>query len=68
MNCPQCGKPMQSGYLSAGGYRVIWTTKERKLTNLLGDNDVTLTRMSLTGKSTPADHCPGCQLVIVKYE
>lgn len=67
MNCPQCGREMQSGYVSAAGYRVIWTPKEHKLTSLPGQDGVALTKFSLAGKGTPAYLCRVCQTVVIKY-
>ena len=33
MNCPKCNKEMESGVIQGGG-RLIWTTKDRRLSSL----------------------------------
>lgn len=68
MNCPQCGCEMQFGYVSAGGYRVVWSPKEHKLINSPGKDGVLLTKSSLSGRGAPAYLCRRCRTVLVQYE
>lgn len=67
MNCPQCGKPMREGYVSAGGYRILWTPKERRFSACPQAEDVVLQKMSFTGKTIPACLCETCRKVILSY-
>lgn len=67
MNCPCCGREMQYGYISAGGFRVIWTPKEHKMSSLPGKDGVRLTAWTLSGKGTRAHICKACRKVIVDY-
>lgn len=68
MNCPQCGKSMQRGYLSAGGARLLWTPSPRKFSTLPGENDVLLQGISFTGKNkVEAYLCTECRTVVAQY-
>ena len=67
MNCPQCGKPMREGYVSAGGYRILWTPKECRFNAWPRKGDVVLQTLSFTGKTTPACLCETCRKVILSY-
>jgi len=68
MNCPNCGKEMSFGYLSAGGNRILWTPRERKLSGLPSDQDVLIQPLPLSGKnSVRAYHCPRCCKIVADY-
>lgn len=67
MNCPQCGKPMREGFVSAGGYRILWTPKDRRFSAWSGEGDVVLQKLSLAGKTIPAHLCETCRKVILSY-
>lgn len=68
MNCPKCGKQMEYGHLGAGGYRIIWTPKDRKMSNLPGLDDVLLQKMQFFGKNqTHAWNCRTCRKIVVDY-
>lgn len=63
MNCPQCGKELEKGRLTAGGYWIRWIPE--------GGIDlvdaVTVSRQSLRAKGTPAWICRTCRKVIADY-
>ena len=44
LKCPCCGSFMDRGHLSAGGYRIIWTPKDRRHSNILGPGDAVVQR------------------------
>ncbi|EDN00569.1 hypothetical protein BACCAP_01335 [Pseudoflavonifractor capillosus ATCC 29799] len=58
---------MREGYVSAGGYRILWTPKERRFSLWPQAEDVVLKRMSFTGEGTPACLCETCRKVILSY-
>lgn len=69
MKCPKCGREMEPGYLTAGGYRILWTDRERRWSNLRGARDVLLQGMTLTGKNrVSAWICRDCRRVVAEYE
>lgn len=62
MNCPNCGKAMEPGWL-CGKYPLLWTPKEDKRTLFKGREDV-----SLIDGSFPAAHiCKDCRRVVLEY-
>ena len=64
MNCPECGKEMESGWLHADRF-ALWSPKAVKLTVLMGRRDVDLQQ----GGTNPEAHiCRECQTVLVKYK
>lgn len=60
MTCPFCGREMESGRLTAGGYWVRWIPA--------GGIDlvdaVTVSRFSLRNKGVPAHFCQTCRKLI----
>lgn len=67
MNCPQCGRELEAGWLTAGGGPIKWTTKRRSLTGAaLGPGEVGLQEgiEPLSRNTVPALLCRGCHLVI----
>ena len=68
MKCPFCQQEMELGYLSAAGYRVLWTNQSRRFTNWRHKGDVVLpTTGQLSAPRPSAWHCSRCQRVIVEY-
>ena len=58
---------MREGYVSAGGYRILWTPKDRRFSAWPQEGDVVLQKTSFTGKSIPACLCETCRKVILSY-
>jgi len=68
MECPKCGCKLQLGHLNAGGYRILWTEKDRRFTSWANDGDLVIEKPSLTGKlNNMAWRCPRCRSVTVYY-
>ena len=63
MTCPQCGKEMQKGRLTAGGYWIRWVPDS----GVDIFNAVTISRLSLSGKGVSAYNCQTCRKVIADY-
>ena len=63
MNCPICGKEMEKGRMTAGGYWILWIPE--------GGIDmidaVTISRLSLLSKGKPAYNCQACRKIIADY-
>ena len=60
MTCPFCGKEMEPGRLTAGGYWIRWIPEGG--IDLM--DPVTVSPMSLRNKGTPAQLCQTCRKVI----
>lgn len=61
MTCPFCGKEMELGRLTAGGYWIRWVPEDGM--DLV--DAVTVARMTLLGRSgVPAYFCQTCRKVI----
>ena len=60
MKCPNCGKEMEKGRLTAGGYWIRWVPEEG--VDLF--NAVTVSRMSLSAKGVSAWICRECRGVL----
>lgn len=68
MNCPYCGKEMESGHITAGGYRIVWTPKSRRLSAIPGTDDEIIQSFSLLGEMDNDAHlCRACRKVVVDY-
>ena len=69
MNCPYCGKEMESGWLTSGGRPILWTTEQRSFTAVPANRDVLLQPAALvTRKNQVEAHlCRTCQTVVAKY-
>lgn len=65
MNCPNCGKEMQSGWLY-GKAPMIWSRKKNKLSIFCGKQDVLL-RGKMLDDSLAAKICPECRKIVVDY-
>ena len=63
MNCPECGKEMEAGWL-CGDWPLLWTPNEKKITKIRMKNEVELFR----DIRPQAYLCRECQSVIVKYK
>ena len=64
MNCPDCGKEMEIGWMHSSR-EIVWSPKEVKWTVLMGKQDIDMQR---GGKDPRAYLCRACQTVIVKYK
>ena len=69
MNCPQCGKEMEPGWVYSRG-RLLWSPKQGKASLLLGREDVSL--MQETPEGFSPDHpvgfiCKDCRKVMIDY-
>lgn len=59
---------MEKGYLCAGGYRMIWTTKKRKFSAIAGAEDAIIQPMSWLGENRAEAYiCKSCRKMIVDY-
>ena len=63
ITCPQCGKEMQKGRLTAGGYWIRWVPEG----GMDIFNCVTVSRLTLVKKGPAASICQACRKVIVDY-
>lgn len=63
MNCPNCGKEMEKGRLTAGGYWIRWIPEGG--VDLV--DKVTISRFSLSSKGIPAYVCQTCRKLIADY-
>ena len=63
MNCPVCGKWMEKGRLTAGGYWIRWVPED----GVDVFNAVTISRFSLIKKGVSAHICQTCRKVIADY-
>ena len=62
MNCPQCGKEMESGWVY-GKAPLIWSPKPGKKTLIQGREDVSL----IKGDFPAAHICRDCRKVVLTY-
>lgn len=67
MNCPNCGKQMEYGHLAAGGYRILWTRKEVKMSGWPGGDDILLQNLNFGKNKTRAWLCRQCRKILVDY-
>lgn len=67
MDCPHCGAPMELGYLSAAGARILWTEKKKRWSSWPQGRDVVLQRGLRVQSDTVAYLCRKCHTVVVKY-
>ena len=63
MNCPKCGKAMERGRMTAGGFSIRWLPEGG--VHLL--DKVMISRFSLSPKGVPAYICQACRKVIADY-
>jgi len=70
MQCPYCKKPMEAGWLTAGGRPILWTTEPRSFTAIPANQDVLLQPAAIfTRKNKTAAYlCRDCRTVIARYE
>ena len=68
MSYPQCGKEMEPGYVSSGGYPIAWTTQKRKFSRIVDESsgEIPLCGLSV-GKGVPACVCRTCRKVLIDY-
>ena len=64
MICPQCGKEMRVGRMTAGGYWIRWVSEEPAS---FPAERVTISPFSLSAKGVPAYLCDDCRKAIVEY-
>ena len=68
MNCPICGKEMEPGRMTAGGYNIRWVPEGKStLFSIFGDHTVTISGTSFSSKGVPAYLCPTCRKVIANF-
>lgn len=69
MNCPSCGKEMEPGRMTAGGYNIRWVPKGKSTTlfSMFDDQTVTISGTSFSSKGVPAYLCLTCRNVIAKF-
>lgn len=65
--CPECGKYMEEGWLTSGGYRIIWTDERKRFTNIPGKYDVVLSKHMAVKSNAHAWLCRECKTVVMKY-
>ena len=67
IKCPCCGSFMDRGHLTAGGYRIIWTPKNWRLSAIKGPGDILVERLRLSGGvENIAWHCRSCGRILVE--
>ena len=68
MQCPFCNKEMQPGILSGDGRsRITFKPGEKKtgwFDRLIGIDNLTAAKYTLTTFTIDADYCPGCKKMI----
>lgn len=62
MNCPNCGKEMQPGWIY-GRAPLLWSPKQGKVALFLGKDDVNLVKDGFPA----AFICKDCRKVILEY-
>ena len=63
MNCPICGKEMEKGRMTAGGYWIRWIPEG--CIDMI--DAVTISRQSLFSKGIPAYNCQTCHKIVADY-
>lgn len=67
MNCPKCEKSMEKGCMNTGGYRLLWSRRRNRMSNLAEEGDVVLQRHLQIKSQTVAWLCRACQTIVVEY-
>jgi hypothetical protein len=72
MKCPNCGKDMDTGYLTIplhfGLHSVKWSDEPRH--SILGDDIIYDPKQNASmgaGSAIPAERCSGCKIVVFNY-
>ena len=66
MNCPECGKVMEEGFVQSGA-RAVWVHKIHLVSLLPKKGEVELGRNLLGYCAIPAHICKGCKKVLMDY-
>ena len=65
MNCPYCGKPMQSGYLQSG-QRMIWSPEKKEGVHLPGgETDFYISKGFWNGCYAESWYCVDCNKLVM---
>ncbi len=67
IQCPCCGSYMDRGHLTAGGYRILWTRKDRRWSAVKSCDDVLIQQFhAFSGKlNNTAWRCRGCRKILL---
>lgn len=68
MNCPKCGKNMQTGFLQAGNLIAFNKTRHKVSLNPKDSDDVMIARKSFTASDFNGFLCKDCGLVVFDYK
>lgn len=68
MNCPQCGKEMQKGYLQTGNMVAFNKTRHRISLNPKDSGDVMIAKKVFTSADFNGFICRECGLVLFDYK
>ena len=68
MNCPKCGKNMQTGFLQAGNLIAFNKTTHKVSLNPKDSDDVMIARKSFTASDFNGFLCKDCGLVVFDYK
>lgn len=68
MNCPKCGKEMQSGFLQTGNIVAFNKTRHKISLNSKHEEDVMIAKKALTSSDFHAFICKECGLVLFDYK
>ncbi len=68
MTCPICGKEMEPGRMTAGGYNISWVPEnESTFFHIFNDRAVTISGTSFSSKGVPAYICQVCRKVVADF-
>lgn len=68
MNCPKCGRAMQSGFLQAGNIMAFNKQKHKISLNPKDAEDVMIAQKAFTGTDFHGFICKDCGLVVFDYK
>ena len=68
MNCPYCGKPMQSGYIQSG-QRIMWSPEKKEGFHLVDrETDFIISKGFWNGCHAESWYCADCKKLITEVD
>ena len=68
MNCPYCGKQMQTGYLQSSR-RIIWSPEKKEgIVMASNEGDINFPSGIINGSCVESWHCAGCKKLITEVK
>ncbi len=69
MICFKCGKEMEFGHISAGGYRVLWSKRKNRMSSWPREGDVVIEKNGIIANNDASNAycCKDCKTIIVEY-